>query len=189
MYVELHARSAFSFLEGSALPEDLAERCAELSLPAIGLLDRDGVYGTARMHLAAQTVGIKAHVGAEVTLANSLRKGVSRDIRYPLLVETQAGYQNLCRLITRYKAREEKKGEGFTTSEEVREFSKGLVCLTGGNEGPLAAALERGGAEEAQAETEKLVSTFGRDNVYVELQRHLDRQEEFRNRVVLDIAR
>src|SRR2546421_9032031 len=100
MYVELHSRSAFSFLEGGALPEQLANRCADLGLPAIGLLDRDGVYGSARRHLAAEDAGIKAHVGAEVTLANSLLKGISRDIRYPLLVETQQGYQNLCRLIT-----------------------------------------------------------------------------------------
>src|SRR5438874_2085339 len=99
MYIELHARSAFSFLEGAALPEQLAERCTEVQMPAIGLLDRDGVYGSARMHLAARDAEIKADVGAEVTLANSLLKGVARDVRYPLLVETQAGYQNLCRLM------------------------------------------------------------------------------------------
>ena len=134
MYIELHARSAFSFLEGGALPEQLAERCSEVQMPAIGLLDRDGVYGSARMHLAARNAEIKAHVGAEVTLTNSLLKGVARDVRYPLLVETQAGYQNLSRLITRYKLREKNKGEGFSTLEEVREHSAGLVCLTGGDE-------------------------------------------------------
>jgi error-prone DNA polymerase len=147
MYVELHARSAFSFLEGASLPEQLAKRCGELQVPALALLDRDGVYGAPRMHLAAKEANIKAHVGAEVTLWNSLSKskGVKRDIRYPLLAETQAGYQNLCRLITRYKSREEKKGEGFSTPEEIREYSRDLVCLTGGEEGPLAAALQRGG--------------------------------------------
>src|SRR5436190_20010070 len=165
MYVELHSRSGFSFLEGGALPEQLANRCADLGLPAIGLLDRDGVYGSARMHLAARDAGIKAHVGAEVTLANSLSKGIARNVRYPLLVETQTGYQNLCRLITRYKLREKNKGEGFSTLEEVREHSAGLVCLTGGDEGPLAAALQQGGIKAAQAEVEKLVSIFGPKNV------------------------
>lgn len=188
MYVELHARSAFSFLEGAALPEELAQRSADAQMPAVALLDRDGFYGSARMHLAAKTAGIKAHVGAEVTLSNSLVKGIARDVRYPLLVETQAGYQNLCRLITRYKSREKKKGEGFSSPDEIREYSGGLICLTGGDEGPLAAALHRGGAEEAQSEVEKLVSIFGQNNVYVELQRHFDREEEFRNRVALDIA-
>ena len=101
MYIELHARSAFSFLEGAALPEQLAKRCAELQIPALALLDRDGVYGSPRMHLAARQAGIKAHIGAEVTLANSLLKDIKRDVRYPLLVESKTGYQNLCRLIGR----------------------------------------------------------------------------------------
>jgi len=188
MYVELHARSAFSFLEGASLPEELAQRSAEAQMPAIALLDRDGIYGSSRMHIAAKSAGIKAHVGAEVTLANSLLKGTARDVRYALLVESQAGYQNLCRLITLYKLREQRKGEGFSTPDEVRDYSDGLVCLTGGDEGPLAAALERGGAGEARAEVEKLVSIFGSKNVYVELQRHSERDEEYRNRVALEIA-
>src|SRR4051812_34951613 len=188
MYIELHARSAFSFLEGATLPEQLGQRCGELQMPALALLDRDGVYGSARMHLAAKQAGIKAHVGAEVTLANSLLKGIKRDVRYPLLAEIRAGYQNLCRLITRYKSREKKKGEGFSSREEIREHAEGLICLTGGEEGPLAAALQHGGIEKAREETEKLVSIFGPRNVYIELQRHFDRNEEYRNRAALDIA-
>jgi error-prone DNA polymerase len=189
MYIELHARSAFSFLEGAVLPEQLGQRCGELQMPAIALLDRDGVYGSPRMHLAAKQARIKAHIGAEVTLANSLLKGLKRDVRYPLMAETKSGYQNLCRLITRYKSRERTKGEGFSFSEEVREHAEGLICLTGGEEGPLADALERGGMEEARRETEKLVSIFGPKNVYVELQRHFERSEEYRNRAALEIAR
>jgi DNA polymerase III alpha subunit (gram-positive type) len=67
MYIELHARSAFSFLEGSSLPEDLARICARLNMPAMALLDTDGVYGAPRFHLTAEKSGIKAHIGAEVT--------------------------------------------------------------------------------------------------------------------------
>src|SRR5271156_106088 len=67
MYIELHARSAFSFLEGSSLPEDLAGICAKLNMPAMALLDTDGVYGAPRFHMAMKKIGIKAHIGAEVT--------------------------------------------------------------------------------------------------------------------------
>ena len=67
MYIELHARSAFSFLEGASVPEELAEVCAQYQMPAMALLDRDGVYGAARFHLAAQKLKIKAHIGAEIT--------------------------------------------------------------------------------------------------------------------------
>src|SRR5580700_625014 len=98
MYIELHARSAFSFLEGASLPEDLAGACARLNMPAIALLDTDGVYGAPRFHLAAKKCGIKAHIGAEVS-ANLF----SSQFRLPLLVSSRAGYQNLCRLITKMK--------------------------------------------------------------------------------------
>src|SRR4029453_9358247 len=70
MYIELHASSAFSFLDGASLPEALIDRAAELEYPALALLDRDGVYGAPRFHLAAKRAGIKAIVGAELTIAD-----------------------------------------------------------------------------------------------------------------------
>src|SRR6266700_4948371 len=137
MYAELHARSAFSFLEGASLPEELVGVGAHLGLPAMALLDTDGVYGAPRFHLAAKKIGFRAHIGAEVT-CNSLhrvilsganasrsealveskdpylrqsakRAGIPRfarndkAFRLPLLVSSRAGYQNLCRLITKMK--------------------------------------------------------------------------------------
>src|SRR5215471_3606790 len=99
-YVELHARSAFSFLEGASLPESLAYTCSQLQLPAMALLDRNGVYGAPRFYLEARQRHIKAHVGAEVSITN---------LGYmPLLVESRTGYQNLCRLITTAKLRTDK---------------------------------------------------------------------------------
>ena len=103
MFVELHARSAFSFLEAAALPEELAERAAALEQPALALLDRDGLYGAPRFYRAATRVGINPLVGAEVTLAEGGR--------LPLLVESPEGYQNLCRLLTRVKMRAQLHGE------------------------------------------------------------------------------
>src|SRR6516165_1824987 len=67
MYIELHTRSAFSFLEGASVPEELAEACHSHQMPAMALLDRDGVYGAARFHLAMKKLGRKAHIGAEIT--------------------------------------------------------------------------------------------------------------------------
>jgi len=78
MYVELHARSAFSFLEGASVPEELASVCHMLGMPSMALLDRDGLYGAPRFYQCAEKVGIRAHIGAEV----SCRQGW----RYPLLV-------------------------------------------------------------------------------------------------------
>ncbi|HEY6768513.1 MAG TPA: error-prone DNA polymerase [Candidatus Sulfotelmatobacter sp.] len=233
MYVELHARSAFSFLEGASLPEELVTVCRQLGMPAMALLDTDGLYGAPRFHLAAKKIGIKAHIGAEVTcepfspvilseakgsrsepLAESKarpepaegdpytrqtvkRLGIPRSARndktktttrIPLLVSSREGYQNLCRLITKMKLRA-KKGEGAVRKEELEEHARGLICLTGGADGPLAAALQRGGMEEAQRQVKQLTGIFGHGNVYVELQRHFHREEEARNRAAIGIAR
>jgi len=183
MYIELHSRSAFSFLEGSSLPESLITRCAELKMPAMALLDRDGVYGAPRFHIAAKKVGIKAHIGAEVTCVFE-----NIDFRLPLLVSSRAGYQNLCRLITKMKLRAA-KDEGAVCDHELQEYSAGLICLTGGDKGPFALALKSGGLEAARRAVERLIHIFGHGNVYVELQRHFHREQELRNRAAIEIAR
>jgi len=220
MYIELHARSAFSFLEGASLPEELASTCAQFGMPAMALLDTDGVYGAPRFHLAAQKAKIKAHIGAEVSAnlfsprrhgdteknhqskinnrklnssvpepALSEAEGCLRgEFRLPLLVSSRTGYQNLCRLITKMKLRV-KKGEGAVCRTELEEHAHGLICLTGGAEGPLAAAFRKGGIEEARRQVDQLIGIFGPGNVYVELQRHFQREEEACNRAATSIAR
>ena len=197
-YVELHAASAFSFLEGASLPEDLIQRAAELSMPAMALLDRNGVYGAARFHTLACKNGVRAHAGAEIAVSSLGRRltppawlphqHALEPARIPLLCASRPGYQNLCQLITRFKMRETTKCEGAATLEDLEEFSPGLVCLTGGEEGPLASALMRGGESEAVKVTENLVRLFGQKNVYVELQRHGEREEEWRNQAAIRIA-
>ena len=162
------------------MPETLVSEGARLNLPALALLDRDGVYGMPRSHFAAKQVGMKAHVGAEVSLCSGAR--------YSLLAKSREGYQNLCRLITQMKLRA-KKGGGAATEEETSRYSTGLICLTGGEEGPLAAALGQGGMEKARLCLEWLIRIFGPDNVYVELQRHYERNEEARNQVAVALAR
>ncbi len=102
MYIELHARSAFSFLQGASSPEELARTCAGFGMPSMALLDRDGLYGAPQFYLAANKVGLRAHIGAEVTCVQGWR--------FPLLVASHEGYKNLCRLITRMKMRAAKVG-------------------------------------------------------------------------------
>src|SRR5579872_3165795 len=190
MYIELHSRSAFSFLEGASLPENLIAACANLNMPAMALLDRDGVYGSPRFHMAAKKARIRAHIGAEVTcegfpISNfrfpieSLRQESNQKIgnqksaignssfRLPLLVSSRLGYQNLCRMITKMKLRSV-KDEGAVREEELREHAAGLICLTGSDDGPLAFALAHGGIEAAHSYVERLTNIFGRENVYAE---------------------
>ena len=218
MYVELHARSAFSFLEGVSVPEELIGAASDLEMPAMALLDRDGVYGAPRFHLAAQKKRLKAHVGAEITvnvqcpMSNvqgqkpkdqggktdlepwTLNLGQRNVFSIPVLVRNRTGYQNLCRLISLMKLRvpkHAKPGECAVTPEELASHAEGLICLTGADDGPLAAngGSQRGGDwEKQQRNAAWLLEVFGKGNVYAELQRHFNRKEESRNQAVVAVA-
>ncbi|MGA7158887.1 MAG: error-prone DNA polymerase [Acidobacteriaceae bacterium] len=198
-YIELHASSAFSFLDGASLPEQLAQRAVELEMPSMALLDRNGVYGSARFHTSAKRKTIRAHVGAEVAVSSFGSRLVPpawvphqhkpEPPRIPLLCTSQEGYQNLCQLITQFKMREATKKDGAANFRDLEQYASGLICLTGGIEGPLAAALMRGGEEAGRETVDRLVRIFGRENVYVELQRHREREEEWRNQAALRIAK
>src|ERR1700704_1926164 len=139
MYVELHASSAFSFLQGASLPEALADRAAALGYSAMALLDRDGVYGAPRFHKAALAAGVRPIIGAELTIAESTKSEVrstsDSDFRLhdsnfllPVLCESADGYRNLCQLITRMKMRAP-KGEGALALEELDGCTAGLVAI------------------------------------------------------------
>lgn len=176
-YAELHARSAFSFLRGASQPEEIARRSAELGLTAVALCDRDGVYGSARLKSAADEAGYPgAIVGAELTLEDGSV--------LPVLVENRTGYQNLCRMLTRAHLRA-KKEENSVTWDELAAFTEGLVALTGDEEGPLR---RRHVDPESEDVLKKLLRIFGRQNLYVELQRHRVRGEDAVNQKLLHLA-
>lgn len=148
-YVELHARSAFSFLEGASVPEELIEAAHTLEMPAMALLDRDGFYGSPRFHLAGVKKEVKAHIGAEITVVQSpmskvvqglkskiqsldsekdlglwtLDIGPNETFSVPLLVRTRTGYQNLCRLITLMKLRVPKHAKPEKSAQIIAIFN------------------------------------------------------------------
>src|SRR4051812_981840 len=130
-YIELHACSAFSFLRGGSFPEQLAETAAELKMPAMALLDRNGVYGAQRFAVAAREHGVRPIVGAELTLEDGSI--------LPVLVKTRRGYENLCELLTEAHLRSSEKGECAVEWSELSEFSEGVVALLG------SARLQRAG--------------------------------------------
>ena len=196
-YRELHARSAFSFLRGSSSPEDLVTVAGELGLPAVALLDRDGVCGAPRFFGAACETGLRARVGAEITLADGSV--------LPLLAATQQGYQNLCQLITEAKLTprapglapdelapqvdpRDRKRPCFATWDELARYHEGLIALTGDEDGPVRRAWRTGGAAATEAPLQQLLDVFGRDRLYVEVQRHRRRGEEREVTFLRDLA-
>jgi error-prone DNA polymerase len=190
-YFELHARSAFSFLRGASPPATLAAEAARLGLPGLALCDRDGVYGAPRLYGAARDHALRPLVGCELTLVDGTV--------LPLLVASRTGYQNLCRLITATKLEErpahapeplrrERKRPCFATWEEIAPLAGGLIALTGDTEGPVLSAWRTGGPAAADAALRQLLQVFGRDRVYVEVQRHRVRGEERAVRFLRDLA-
>ena len=175
MYVELHSASGFSFLEGASDPEDLLGEAASLGYEALALCDRDSVSGAPRFFQASRQTGVRPLVGCEISLDRpGIGKGTPSavlDRRLTVLVENRAGYRNLCRLLTRMNLRAP-KGEGRARWKDIEEYSQGLVALLGDlrDEDPV-----RG--------------IFGPRNVYVELQRHLLREQERANRDRIEFAR
>jgi error-prone DNA polymerase len=178
-YVELHARSAFSFLRGSSQPEHLAEIAAKQGLSAMALCDRNGVYGAPRFYAAAKEHGLRAIVGSELRLED--------DTVLPVLVMNRNGYQNLCRMITRAQLRSP-KGESRILWSELEEFNQGLIALTGDSEGPLHALIFQGNRNQADETLHRLVRAFGRNQVYIELQRHHLPGEERITESLCDLA-
>jgi error-prone DNA polymerase len=185
-YVELRCQSAFSFLRGASLPEDLVDEAARLGHGALALCDRDGGYGAPRFFRAAKDAGLRPIVGAEVVLDGG---GV-----VCLLVENRTGYKNLCRLITQAKLggtpQPERRGKraAAVSFAALLPHVEGLFCLAGGEHGPLGAAAARADADAARRTIDRLRRLFG-DRLAIDLQRHLDGAQERRNRFLVDVAR
>ncbi|MHB1243469.1 MAG: PHP domain-containing protein [Gaiellaceae bacterium] len=175
-YVELHAHSAYSFLDGTSHPEELALRSAELGYEALALTDHDGVYGSLELAHAAKLAGVRAITGAEVTLAGGSH--------VTLLVESSQGYANLCRLLTAAHARTRpKEGELLPPALDpalLAELNEGLVCLSG-------CARDGLGVRDPNAAA-ALARAFGPERFYVELQRPFERGDARRNALLRDLA-
>jgi error-prone DNA polymerase len=181
-YVELHAHSAYSFLDGASLPEELVVRAAELGYEALALTDHDGVYGSLEFAHAAKAFGVRPITGAEVTLAGGSH--------VTLLVESPRGYSNLCRLLT---AAHKETRPGTRSRDMARdlvppaleqslleELHDGLVCLSGCARDGLAVRDPNAAAQ--------LARVFGRDRFFVELQRPYERGDVRRNAALRDLA-
>jgi len=183
-YVELHACSAFSFLRGGSFPEQLGETAAELEMPAMALLDHNGVYGAQRFSVAAREHNVQPIVGCELSIDDGSV--------LPVLVENRTGYKNLCELLTQSHLRSE-KGKCAVRWNELSKFAEGLVALFNASFANCRASVSDADFSRRFTETpykpiKILIDTFGRENVFVELQRHFIRGEERVNRELIHLA-
>ncbi|HEY0277757.1 MAG TPA: PHP domain-containing protein, partial [Solirubrobacterales bacterium] len=200
-YIELHAHSAFSFLDGASTPLELAGAAAALGYPALALTDHDGIWGSMEFAHIAKGLHLRPITGAELTLHLDVDGPKTRHIgkfsahqpggavaHVTLLVEDAVGYRNLCRLLT--SAHAGTRGNAarvaepaWTTLDEVERHAEGLVCLSGcARDGALAGAFERGDTPLGEKLGRRLLAAFGPERFRVELQRPYWRRDRARNR-------
>src|SRR6476469_6742574 len=183
MYVELHAHSAFSFLDGASTPMELAAAAAAQGYPACSRSQHDWVCVSIECAHACKVFGGRPITGAELTV----REG-ERHLHLTLLTEDEAGYRNLCRLLTLAHAHTRdntarSQTQPWATLEQVEEHAGGLVCLSGcARDGVLAGAFERGDTAAGERLGRRLLAAFGRERFRVELQRPYWRRDRARNR-------
>src|SRR5215213_4785559 len=209
MYVELHAHSAFSFLDGASTPMELAAAAAAYGYPAFALTDHDGLWGSMEFAHACKGFGIRGITGTELTVGvgpagpvaagdpppPARQEGVppttpppGRRAHITLLVENEVGYRNLCRLLTAAHSHTRDStgrtlSQAWATLAEVEEYAEGLVCLSGcARDGIAAGAFERGETAEGERLARRLLGAFGRNRFRVELQRPYWRRDRARNR-------
>jgi error-prone DNA polymerase len=189
-YVELHCHSAYSFLDGVSMPDELAHRARELGHTALALTDHNSVSGSMELAQAAPENGIRAIHGAEIELALAPASGGVRARHLTLLVRDARGWSNLCRILTLAHAHtrdgtgRRERGEPSVELEAVLDHAEGLVCLTGcaGH-----SAIGAGVGDEPVAR--RLLGAFGAENLRVELQRPYARDDRARNRALAAFAR
>jgi len=191
-YIELHAHSAFSFLDGASTPAELADAAADLGYTALALTDHDGIWGSREFAEVCKDGPLRAITGAELTVALAPAGG---DLAHlTLLVEDTTGYRNLCRLLTAAHAHTRDNTARaamapWATLEQLEQHAAGLVCLSGcARDGVLAGAWERGQTERGERLGRRLLAAFGRERFRVELQRPYWRHDRARNRWLVQLA-
>src|SRR5437899_5965005 len=164
MYTELHCHSAFSFLDGASLPEQLALTASQLGYSGLALTDHNGLYGSLAFAHEAKQLGLQAITGAELTLVDGSH--------VTLLAETPEGYANLCRLITEAHLGSADRRDPRLDFASLEARHAGIIVLSGCREGLLPTVLRKAGRQAARRLAERCKAVFGAENFFVELQRN-----------------
>ncbi|HXL34919.1 MAG TPA: error-prone DNA polymerase [Gemmatimonadales bacterium] len=180
MYIELHCHSAFSFLDGASLPEQLALTASQLGYPALALTDHNGLYGSMAFAQEAKQLGLQAITGAELTLLDGSH--------VTILAETPEGYANLCRLISEAHLGRADRRDPRLEFAALEARHAGLIVLSGCRNGLLPRVLRRDGPAAARRFAERCRAVFGPDRFFVELQRNYVRGDRALTRALIDIA-
>ncbi|RPJ32852.1 MAG: DNA polymerase III subunit alpha [Verrucomicrobiaceae bacterium] len=177
-FVHLHVHTEFSLLDGMIRTKDLAKRAAELGMPAVAMTDHGNLYGAVEFYQKCKEAGVKPIFGCEIYLAPLTMAdkkdlvGRKRATHMTLLAETNEGWSNLSKLVSKGHLEGLYYGKPRVDRSVLREFSKGIICLTGCISGPVNEWLLAGDEQKARETLAELVEIYGRENTYVEIHRH-----------------
>ncbi|HSP41839.1 MAG TPA: PHP domain-containing protein, partial [Luteolibacter sp.] len=177
-FVHLHVHTEFSLLDGMIRTKDLARRAAELGMPAVAMTDHGNLFGAIEFYQNCKKAGVKPILGCEIYLAplamadKKELAGRKRATHMTLLAETNEGWQNLSKLVSKGHLEGLYHGKPRVDREALREFSKGIICLTGCISGPVNEWLLAGDDDKARETLAEIVDSFGRENTYVEIHNH-----------------
>lgn len=178
-YIELHCHSEFSLLDGASTIDDLLARAVALNMPALALTDHDALYGAVPFITSAKSCGIHPILGTELTLESGHH--------LTLLVENEAGWENLCSLITVARLNAP-KGKARLPKDALRNHTDGLICLSGCRKGEIPQALKRKDNHTAQSLAHEYINLFGRNGFCIEIEHHLLPDDNRLTRSLIDLA-
>lgn len=179
-FIHLHVHSAYSLAEGAIPVKTLVKKCALMDMPAVAITDSSNLFGAMEFSLEASKAGIQPILGTQILVGNDEHQLV-------LLVQSEEGYQNLCHLISDSYIHSDGVEKPCLSWEHLKEFSGGLICLSGAVKGPIGQALLAKQYDLATEKARDLKQIFG-DRFYIELQRHNDVNENQIESASLDIA-
>jgi DNA polymerase-3 subunit alpha len=179
-FIHLHVHSAYSLAEGAIRTKELIKLCAKKGMPAVAVTDTNNLFGALEFAMEAQKAGIQPIIGTQVSVGEEGHQ-------LALLVQTEEGYRNLCRLVSDAYLQGDPQKQVHLTKEKLTEFNSGLICLTGGSRGAVAQYVFHGQSDKAEAEILELKNIFG-DRLYIELQRHGWVEEDQSEHGLIDLA-
>ena len=179
-FIHLHLHSAYSLAEGAIRINDMCQNITHLNQPAVAVTDTNNMFGALEFSLSAQKAGIQPIIGCQIRLGHEGHELV-------LLVQNEAGYRNICRLVSDAYMETEDAHDPYVSWDDLEQFGEGLICLTGGLNGPIAQYYLHNQEKDAERAAKKLLKIFG-NRLYLELQRHGLREETQIEPKMLDLA-
>lgn len=177
-YAELHAHSAFTFLEATDTPQSLVDQAQKLGLSALAVLDVDGMYSAVQTARATRSAQLPAVYGAELTLGSTPGGSLPGEsmpdasplpgTRLPVLVSCEQGYRDLCELLSNHFLAVEGRREASLTIEEIADYRANIFVLTGTGRGPVRQTLKTQGFRAALKVIDALLEGVGQQRLGIE---------------------